>query len=57
MPYGRVGGKVRFSFIKERSKELDRDYSPEGTVKEFIPNKKYLILGSIETHQNFLKLL
>ena len=37
---GRIGGKVRFTFNKERSKELDRDYSPEGTVKEFIPNKK-----------------
>jgi uncharacterized protein YndB with AHSA1/START domain len=36
----RVGGKVRFTFNKERSKELNRDYSPEGTVKEFIPNKK-----------------
>ena len=37
---GRVGGKVRFTFKKERSKELDRDHSAEGTVKEFIPNKK-----------------
>lgn len=37
---GRIGGKVRFTFNKERSKDLDRDYSPEGTVKEFIPNKK-----------------
>jgi len=37
---GRIGGQVRFSFYKERSKDLDRDYSPEGIVKEFIPNKK-----------------
>lgn len=37
---GRIGGKVRFTFNKERSKDLDRDYSPEGTVKEFVPNKK-----------------
>jgi uncharacterized protein YndB with AHSA1/START domain len=36
----RSGGQVRFSFYKERSKDLDRDYSPEGIVKEFIPNKK-----------------
>jgi uncharacterized protein YndB with AHSA1/START domain len=36
----RIGGQVRFSFYKERSKDLDRDYSPEGIVKEFIPNKK-----------------
>jgi uncharacterized protein YndB with AHSA1/START domain len=37
---GRIGGKVRFTFNKERTKDLDRDYSPEGTIKEFIPNKK-----------------
>jgi uncharacterized protein YndB with AHSA1/START domain len=37
---GRIGGQVRFSFYKERSKDLDRDYSPEGIVKEFIPNRK-----------------
>jgi uncharacterized protein YndB with AHSA1/START domain len=37
---GRIDGQVRFSFYKERSKDLDRDYSPEGIVKEFIPNKK-----------------
>ncbi len=37
---GRVGGKVRFTFNKERSKELDCDSTPEGIVKEFIPNKK-----------------
>ncbi|HYY67999.1 MAG TPA: SRPBCC domain-containing protein [Nitrososphaeraceae archaeon] len=36
----RIGGQVRFSFYKERSKDMDRDYSPEGIVKEFIPNKK-----------------
>jgi uncharacterized protein YndB with AHSA1/START domain len=36
----RIGGQVRFSFYRERSKDLDRDYSPEGIVKEFIPNKK-----------------
>ena len=36
----KVGGQVRFSFYKERSKDMDRDYSPEGIVKEFIPNKK-----------------
>lgn len=36
----RIGGQVRFSFSKERSKDLDSDYSPEGIVKEFIPNKK-----------------
>jgi len=38
--YPDIGGQVRFSFYKNRSKDLDRDYSPEGIVKEFIPNKK-----------------
>jgi uncharacterized protein YndB with AHSA1/START domain len=37
---GRIGGKVRFNFNKEGSEDLDRDYSPEGIVMEFIPNKK-----------------
>jgi uncharacterized protein YndB with AHSA1/START domain len=52
---GRVGGKVRFTFNKEKSKELDRDYSPEGTVKEFIPNKKvsytWQLKGTPEFHE------
>src|SRR5712692_6414847 len=39
---GRIGGKVRFTFNKESSKEQDRSCQSEheGTVKEFIPNKK-----------------
>ena len=36
----RVGGKVRFSFYKEKSENLQRDFLQEGTIKEFIPNKK-----------------
>src|SRR5712692_4274724 len=52
---GRIGGKVRFTFNKERSKELDRDYSPEGTVKEFTPNKKVSYTWHLRTHQDFLK--
>ena len=39
----KVGGKVRFFFYKEKSEEKHTrtiDYFPEGTVKEFIPNKK-----------------
>jgi uncharacterized protein YndB with AHSA1/START domain len=37
----RVGGKVRFSFYKEKSAaEHQRDFLQEGTVKEFIPSKK-----------------
>lgn len=34
----RVGGKVRFSFFKEKSAaEHQRDFLQEGTIKEFIP--------------------
>lgn len=37
----RIGGKVRFSFYKEKSAaEHQRDFLQEGTVKEFIPGKK-----------------
>ena len=36
----RAGGKMRFSFNKENSEKRNRDYSPEGTIKEFTPNKK-----------------
>jgi uncharacterized protein YndB with AHSA1/START domain len=37
----RVGGKVRFSFFKEKSAaEHQRDFLQEGTIKEFIPGKK-----------------
>src|SRR3989442_4339864 len=53
---GRVGGKVRFTFNKEKSKELDRDYSREGTVTEFIPNKKvsytWQLKGTPEFHES-----
>jgi uncharacterized protein YndB with AHSA1/START domain len=34
-----VGGKVTFSFYKEKNK-MDRDYIVEGSIIEFIPNKK-----------------
>jgi uncharacterized protein YndB with AHSA1/START domain len=36
----RVGGKIRLSFYKEKSTELERDHLQEGTIKEFIPGKK-----------------
>ncbi|HEY7570387.1 MAG TPA: SRPBCC domain-containing protein [Nitrososphaeraceae archaeon] len=37
----RIGGKVRFSFYKEKSAaEHQRDFLQEGTIKEFIPDKK-----------------
>lgn len=38
----KVGGRVRFVTLKEIHPEwkLDRDYIMEGTIKEFVPNKK-----------------
>ena len=39
----KVGGKMKFSFYKEKSEKrtgCTADAFPEGTVKEFIPNKK-----------------
>jgi uncharacterized protein YndB with AHSA1/START domain len=35
-----VGGKMRFSFYKEKSDTRTADAFPEGTIKKFIPNKK-----------------
>jgi uncharacterized protein YndB with AHSA1/START domain len=52
---GRIGGKVRFTFNKESSKELDRDYSPEGIVKEFIPNKKVSYTWHLKDRPEFLE--
>ena len=40
----KVGGKMRFSFYKNSESDQDHDrtmdYFPEGTIIEFIPNKK-----------------
>lgn len=36
----RVGGRVKFTFYKEKSEMRDRDYNPEGVVLEYIPNEK-----------------
>jgi uncharacterized protein YndB with AHSA1/START domain len=39
----KVGGKMKFSFYKEKSTDehaREIDYNPGGTVIEFIPNKK-----------------
>ncbi|MGA8083952.1 MAG: SRPBCC domain-containing protein [Candidatus Nitrosopolaris sp.] len=39
----KVGGKMKLSFYKEKSENdhpCTGDASPEGTIKEFIPNKK-----------------
>lgn len=37
----KVGGKVRFTSLKESHPEkLDKNYVMEGTIKEFVPNKK-----------------
>jgi uncharacterized protein YndB with AHSA1/START domain len=37
----KVGGRYKFSFNKQENNEyLQMDYFPEGTITEFIPNKK-----------------
>jgi uncharacterized protein YndB with AHSA1/START domain len=36
----KVGGKVKFSFYKTDTEYRQIDYFPEGTVIEFIPNKR-----------------
>ena len=41
----KIGGKVRFVTLKEIHPEwkLDRDYISEGTIQEFVPNKKTIL--------------
>ena len=36
----KVGGKVKFSFYKMNTEYRQIDYFPEGTVIEFLPNRK-----------------
>jgi uncharacterized protein YndB with AHSA1/START domain len=37
----KLGGKVKFSFYKDNEREYrEFDFFPEGTIIEFIPNKK-----------------
>jgi uncharacterized protein YndB with AHSA1/START domain len=37
----KVGGRYKFSFNKQENTEYRQmDYFPEGTITEFIPNKK-----------------
>jgi uncharacterized protein YndB with AHSA1/START domain len=37
----KLGGKVKFSFYKDKEREhREFDFFPEGTIMEFIPNKK-----------------
>ena len=37
----KLGGKVKFSFYKDKEREhREFDFFPEGTIIEFIPNKK-----------------
>jgi uncharacterized protein YndB with AHSA1/START domain len=35
-----VGGKMKFSFYKTDSEYRQMDYFPEGTIIEFVPDKK-----------------
>jgi uncharacterized protein YndB with AHSA1/START domain len=36
----KVGGKVKFSYYKANTEYRQIDYFPEGTVTEFLPNRK-----------------
>ena len=36
----KVGGKMKFTFYKKETKDLNMDFFPEGTILELIPNKK-----------------
>ncbi|MGH9977347.1 MAG: SRPBCC family protein, partial [Nitrososphaeraceae archaeon] len=36
----KVEGKMKFSFFKTDSEYRQMDYFPEGTITEFIPNKR-----------------
>ena len=36
----KVGGKMKFTFYKKDVKDMDRDFFPQGTILEFITNKK-----------------
>ena len=37
----KLGGRVKFSFYKDKEREhREFDFFPEGTIIEFIPNKK-----------------
>jgi uncharacterized protein YndB with AHSA1/START domain len=50
----RIGGKVRFSFYKEKSAaEHQRDFLQEGTIKEFIPGKKLSYTWQFKYTQEF----
>jgi uncharacterized protein YndB with AHSA1/START domain len=52
----KVGGKTKFSFFKDshkRRKKMDQDFSPEGKVLEFIPNKKLAYTWQHKNVPNF----
>ena len=36
----KVGGKIRFTFLAKKAKDLDRDFHPNGEIIEYLPNKK-----------------
>lgn len=52
-----VGGKMKFSFYKTDSEYRQMDYFPEGTIIEFVPDKKSLIHGKNQTYPTFQELL
>lgn len=44
----KVGGKMKFSFFKTDSEYRQMDYFPEGTITEFVPNKKVSYMARTE---------
>lgn len=48
-----VGGKVRFTFKKEHSEKLEKDWVMEGKILEIIPNKKVSYVWKYPYSPNF----
>lgn len=51
----RVGGRMNFSFYKKYSEKNDQGRYPEGTIVEFIPNKKLSYTWEIHSIPDFPK--
>ena len=53
-----VGGQIRLVTLKEKHPEwnLERNYYMEGTIMEFVPNKRLSYSWKFKDTPNFLKL-
>jgi len=49
----KVGGKMKFTFLARKAKNLDRDFYPDGEIIEFEPNKKLSYTWRPEGISNF----